>query len=229
MFLGHYAVAAAAKKAAPKTSLGTLVLATQLIDLVWPVLVLAGVERVRIDPGNTAFTPLDFESYPITHSLLAVLAWGVAFGAVYLLVRRYPRGAIVAGALVVSHWVLDALTHRPDLPLAPGSGTLIGLGLWDSVPLTLAFELPLFVGGVWLYMRVTKPADGTGRWAFWGFVGLLGLIYLANVIGPPPPSEEAIGWAGLLLWLFVPWAYWIDRHREVAAAMEADPATRPPA
>ena len=114
MFVGHIGVAMAAKRAAPRTSLATLVAAALWIDLVWPALVLAGVERVRIDPGNTAFTPLDFERYPFTHGGVAVLLWSAAFGAAYLLRSGYRRGALVAGALVASHWVLDAVVHRPD-------------------------------------------------------------------------------------------------------------------
>src|SRR5512140_353605 len=117
MFLGHIGVALAAKRAAPRTSLGTLVAASVWIDLVWPVLLLAGVERVRIDPGNTAVTPLDFEHYPFTHGAVAVAIWALAFGAAYLARTGYRRGAIVAAVLVASHWVLDAVVHRPDLPL----------------------------------------------------------------------------------------------------------------
>jgi hypothetical protein len=227
MFLGHYAVAAAAKKVAPKTSLGTLVLSAQFVDLLWPILVLAGVERVAIDPGNTALTPLDFQSYPITHSLLMALVWGVLFAVIYWLVRRYPRGALVVGALVVSHWVLDLIVHRPDLPLVPGGSMLVGLGLWNSIPLSLILEAGLFIAGFWIYSRVTRPTDGIGRWAYWSFIGTLALIYVGNVFGPPPPSATAIGWAGLLLWLWVPWGYWIDRHRtlrdQTARAREPEP------
>src|SRR3954447_26978834 len=126
MFLGHFAVALAAKRAAPRTSLGTLVLAAQLLDILWPVLLLAGVERVEIRPGDTAFTPLHFEHYPVSHSLATSIDWAGVFGTAYYAITRYRRGAVVIAALVVSHWALDWITHRPDLPLWPG-GPLEGL------------------------------------------------------------------------------------------------------
>jgi hypothetical protein len=213
MFLGHFAVGLAAKRVAPGTSLGTLFAAAQLLDLVWPVFVLVGIERVRVDPGNTAFTPLDFVSYPWTHSLLMAAGWSLLFGAVYLWRTRYARGAIVAAALVLSHWVLDLVSHRPDLPLAPGAPK-VGLGLWSSVPATIAIEGALFVTGAYLYATATRPRSRTGRLALGALLAFLGAIYVANVTGPPPPNATVIGAAGLLTWLFVPWAIWIDRNRE---------------
>ena len=115
MFLGHFAVGFGAKRLAPRASLGTLLLAAQFIDLLWPTLVLLGVERVRIAPGITAVVPLDFEHYPISHSLLAVVGWALLFGAVYFLIRRDRRTSLVLGLAVLSHWLLDWITHRPDL------------------------------------------------------------------------------------------------------------------
>ncbi len=214
--MGHIGVALAAKRAAPRASLGTLVAAAVLLDLVWPALLLAGVERVRVDPGNTAFTPLDFEHYPFTHSAVAVALWSVAFGAVYLALIGYRRGAVVAAVLVASHWVLDAIVHRPDLPLG-FAGPKVGFGLWSSVPATLAVELAIFAAGVLVYVRTAPARDATGRRAFAGLVVFLLVAYLANAFGPPPPSARAIAFGGFAQWLFVPWAAWIDRHRRVAA------------
>src|SRR5688572_1049524 len=150
MFLGHYALGLAAKRVSPSLSLGVLFLAAQLADILWPFLLALGLEQVRIDPGNTAFTPLDFVSYPYSHSLLLLVLWGVAAG--WLFARGHRRGIVVVTALVVSHWVLDAITHRPDMPVYPG-GPKVGLGLWNSVPATVAIELPLYAAGVWLYLR----------------------------------------------------------------------------
>lgn len=215
MFLGHIGVALAAKRAAPRASLGTLVAAAVLLDLVWPVLLLAGVERVRIDPGNTAVTPLDFEHYPFTHSAVAVALWSAAFGAAYLARSGYRRGAAVVAALVASHWALDAVVHRPDLPLA-WDGPKVGLGLWASLPATLAVELALLGAGVVAYATLAPARDATGRFALAGLVAFLVAVYAANVLGPPPPSVEAIGIGGLAQWLFVAWAAWIDRHRRFA-------------
>lgn len=212
MFLGHFGVGFAAKRAAPAASLGTLLLASQLVDLVWPVLVLVGVEEVRIDPGNTAVTPLDFVSYPYTHSLAAGAVWGLVLGLVFLLVRRSSRGALVVGALVVSHWVLDFISHRPDMPLYPG-GPKLGLSLWSSLPATLAVELTLFAAGLALYLSVTRPLDRTGRWGLAGLVALLLAIYGAALFGPPPPGPRAVALAGLAGWLLPAAGVWIDRHR----------------
>ena len=161
MFLGHFAVALAAKKAAPKTSLGTLFIGAQFIDLLWPILLVAGVEHVRLDPGNTVVTPLDFYNYPFSHSLTGVVIWSVVVGGVYFAFRRYRRGALVLGAAVLSHWVLDLLTHRPDLPLTFSGDARAGFGLWNSLPFTLIVELGLFAAGVVFYLRATS-ANGQG-------------------------------------------------------------------
>ena len=217
MFIGHFGVAFAAKRPAPRISLGTLFLAAQFIDLLWPVLLLLGVERVRIAPGITTVTPLDFEYYPISHSLVAVLGWAVLVGGASFLVRRETRGALIVAALVVSHWFLDLLMHRPDLPLVPGGSTRVGLGAWSSLPLTLLIEVPLFLVGAWLYARATVARDGYGRWGLWSLVAFLLLIHAANLFGGPPPNVEAIAWAGQLQWLLVIWGYWLDRHRAVRA------------
>lgn len=215
MFIGHFALAFAAKKAAPEVSLGTLFAASQLPDLLWPPLVLTGVERVRIDPGNTAFTPLDFVHYPWSHSLATVLLWGLLAGLAYLALRRDRRGALWVGLLAVSHWVLDFVSHRADLPLWPG-GPKVGLELWAAVPATVAVEGSMFVAGVWLYMRATRARDRIGSGATWALAGLLGAIYASEIVGPPPPSIGAIGVVGLALWLLVAWAAWADRHRDAA-------------
>ncbi len=215
MFIGHYAIAFAAKKAAPKTSLGTLVLAAQFLDLLWPIFLLLGWEHVRIAPGNTVFTPLDFYDYPISHSLLAVLGWAIGLGAIYYFMRRDTRSAILLGACVLSHWVLDALTHRPDLPLVPGGTRHVGLGLWNHFGATVFVEALLFAIGVFIYARATIAVDRIGRFAFLGFVMFLGGIWLANIFGPPPPNVNAVAGAGLSLWLTVLWAHWCDQHRHV--------------
>jgi membrane-bound metal-dependent hydrolase YbcI (DUF457 family) len=218
MFIGHVAVGLAAKRLAPGTSLGLLVAAPLALDLLWPVLVLTGAERVRIEPGNTAFTPLAFTYYPWSHSLLMALAWSVLAGAAYWFWRRYRAGAWVLGAGVLSHWVLDALVHRPDLPLYPGSSTMVGLGLWNSVPATLVVECALFAGGVWLYARCTKPLDGAGKYGFMVFVAFLAAVYAANVFGPAPTSARAVAGAGLALWLLPLWAWWFDSRRAYSCA-----------
>jgi hypothetical protein len=220
MFLGHFAVGFASKSLAPRVSLGTLFLAAQLIDLIWPTLLLLGIERVQIEPGITRVTPLDFEHYPISHSLVAVAGWAAAFALVYCGLRRNTRGVLVIGALVVSHWLLDAIVHRPDLPLYPGGAVLVGLGVWASLPGTLILELGLLALGTWLYLRATSAIDAVGKWSFWALVAFLCAIYLANVFGEPPPDVTALAWVGQAQWLLVLWGYWIDRHRSARGAHE---------
>ena len=162
MFIGHFAVAFAAKPAAPSVSLGTLFFACQWVDLVWPLFLLAGLERVEITPGITAFTPLDFVHYPWTHSLVMGVVWAAAFGLLYLSTRGNGKAALIVAAVVLSHWFLDLVAHRPDLPLAPGSETRWGLGLWNSIPATLLVEVSLFVAGVVLYVQA-NPGPGPDR------------------------------------------------------------------
>jgi hypothetical protein len=219
MFIGHFGLAMAAKSVAPRPSLGTLVLAAQLVDGVWPMFLLLGWETVAIEPGITAVTPLDFTSYPYTHSLVAGVAWAALLGGAYYALRRDRVGALWLGALVISHWLLDLLAHRPDLPLWPG-GPRVGLGLWYSLPATLVVEFALFAVGAWIYASVTRPRDRLGSALLWGFVIVLAALYLSAVFGPPPPSVGVLATSALLGWLFVAWGYWIDRHR-VALAIAA--------
>jgi hypothetical protein len=215
MFLGHFAVGMGAKKVAPEVSLGTLFLAAQLADLLWPLLVLAGVERVEIVPGATVVTPLDFVSYPWSHSLLALAACGALLAVGWLAIRRgRPAAALVLFATVVSHWILDVASHRPDMPITLAGTRKLGLGLWDSLPATLVVEALLFAGGIWLYVSCTRARDRVGRLALAALLAFLAVVYVASVFGPPPPSARAIGYTGLAMWLLVLWASWADRHRE---------------
>jgi hypothetical protein len=212
VFIGHFGVALAAKKVAPRASLGTLILSAQWIDLVWPLLLLADVERVRIAPGHLAASPLAFVHYPWTHSLAAVMAWAAVLGLGYATVRRDGRTAIVVALLVVSHWLLDAVVHEPDLPLWPG-GPVIGLGLWSSRAASLAVESLLLAGGAIVYARATRPLDRWGSFLPWSLVTVLGLLYLGALFGPPPPSVPVLAISALAGWLFVAWGAWTDRHR----------------
>jgi hypothetical protein len=214
MFIGHFATAYAAKRLAPRASLGTLFAAAQLPDLVWPFLLLGGIETATIAPGDTAFTPMRFDSYPISHSLVAVAGWGALFGALHFWRKRRPVDALVLAFLVIGHWVLDFVSHRPDMPLWPG-GPRLGLGLWRSVLATVVVELLMFAAGLRLALSATRARDGVGRWGFVGLAAFLLLLYAAAAAGPPPPGIEAVGWTGgmggLVLWAV---AVWVDQHRE---------------
>lgn len=213
MILGHYALAMGAKKYAPRTSLGTLIAAAILLDLLWPVFVLLGLEIVSVTPGATAVNPLSFVSYPYSHSLLMSVLWGLLFAAGYFVARRYVAGTVTLGILVVSHWVLDAVVHVPDLPLTPWGPSRIGLGLWNSLPLTLATELGLFGIGSAIYLRATTARDSTGQWGAFVMIGLMLLIFFGATFGPPPSSASAVAWTDLAQWLIVALAAWVDDHR----------------
>jgi len=214
MFLGHFALGFGAKRLNPALSLGTLFLTCQLADLIWPTLVLLGVERVVIDPGNTAFTPLNFVFYPYSHSLMALVLWGVLFSGAYLIAYNATRWTgLLLAALVVSHWVLDFVSHRPDMPLRIDDREKVGLGLWNSVPATVTVEALMFAVGLYLYVRTTAARDRIGSIGLWGLVIFFVVINIANILGPPPPSSTAVAWAAELLWLVVALAYWVDRHR----------------
>lgn len=212
MFIGHYAVGFAAKKAAPRTSLGWLVGAALLLDLLWPVFLLLGWEEVRVARGPTPFLNLDFVSYPISHSLATTIGWALVAGGAYWAVTKYRAGAAWIAILVASHWVLDFVTHRPDLPLWPG-GPRVGLGLWNSTFKTIAVEEAMLAIGLWIYVVHTSSRDRIGRWGFVGFVLFLLVVYVASLVSPPPPSARAVAWAALASWLLPLWAGWLDRHR----------------
>jgi hypothetical protein len=215
MFIGHFALGFAAKRATPRISLAMLFLAAQFADVLWPVLVGLGFEQVRIDPGNTAFTPLDFVSYPYSHSLTLLAVWAVVVGGGYRAIAGGRGTFMTLALLVLSHWVLDYLTHRPDLPLYPG-GPKMGLGMWNSIVATLVIEFALFACGVFLYARATRARDGAGRWGFIALIAVLLLIYIASIVSGAPPSVTAVWMASMIGGvLLIAWAWWVDQHREV--------------
>ena len=211
MFIGHLGAGFAAKSVDKKISLGTLFLASQFIDLLWPILLLLGLESVKIESGDTVVTPLNFISYPISHSMLGVIFWGILFGIVYYLGKKNLRGSILLGALVFSHWLLDLLTHRPDLQLFPWSDYKVGLGLWNSFLGTVIVEGLIFTFGVFIFYKVCNLQSKSKIILFWSLVIFLAAVYVMNLFGPPPPSEESIAVVGLSQWLLIAWAYWIDR------------------
>jgi hypothetical protein len=214
MFVGHEAIGLAGRAKTPGISLGTWFMAVQLLDLLWPIFLLLGWEHVRIAPGITKLSPLDFYDYPISHSLVGALGWSIAFAACYFILRRRGSVALLLGAGVLSHWVLDLLVHRPDLPVIPGRGPYLGMGLWDHPGLEIAVEALLYGLGIHRYLRLTRGRDASGRYGLAALLLLLAAVWLGSAFATPPPSVDAITWSALGLWLFVPWAYWIDRHRE---------------
>jgi hypothetical protein len=212
MVIGHFGFGLGAKKYAPKLSLGSLFIAVQFADLLWPTLLLLNIEHVHVQPGNMKF-PLDFVDYPITHSLLLSLAWGFCFGLIYWVAKKDIRTAFVLGICVVSHWVLDLIVHAPDLPLSIGNSLKVGLGLWNWPLLTGFVEAILFITGLVFYLQTTKPVSAFGTWGLWLLVLLLILGHVAGLLAPPPASANAIGWAAQVQWIYILLAYRVDGKR----------------
>jgi len=188
MFVGHYGVSFAAKKADPTVPLWVLFVAVQLLDVAWAPFVLLGIEKVRIVPGITASNPLDLYYMPYTHSLVAALLWSVAALVVYRLAAggSGAKAGLIVAAAVFSHWVLDFIVHRPDLPLYDDSAK-VGLGLWNHPTAAFGLEAAVLFVGMWLYFRTAA-----GRRGAIGAFGLLMLAIQAYVFfGPPPVSDRA--------------------------------------
>jgi len=214
MFIGHNAVGFASKKYAPSTSMILLMGAPMFLDLLWPIFLLLGIEHVRIQPGATRLTPLDFYDYPWSHSLLMAAVWSIVAGVAYFAFTRYKRGAIVLGMGVISHWVLDFITHRPDLPLWPG-GPKVGLGMWNLPAAEISMEAVLFGIAVTAYRQETRPREAIGNIAFWAFTIFLAVVFIANAGGTPPPNVNVLAWMALSMWILPLWAGWFDRHRDI--------------
>ena len=210
--MGHLAVALAGKRAAPSVSLGWLMAAVCASDLLWPIFLLLGWEQVRIVPGATPFTPLVFDSYPWSHSLLMGCVWGAALAALGRWRGIPSRGATLLALLVLSHWALDFVSHAPDMPLWPGPSPRLGLGLWRSIPGTFLVEGTLWIASIALYLRLRRPAKGLGQAAFWSLVIVCTAMWAAGPWTPPPPSPRALAWFALIGWIIFPWAALADRH-----------------
>lgn len=216
MFVGHFAVALAAKRAAPKLSLPLLFAAVQFADILWPAFILLGLEHTRIVPGITAASPLDLYDIPYSHSLVMSVVWSVVFAAPLVFARR-TREAVILGVCVFSHFVLDFVTHRPDLPLYPGSDLRMGMGLWNWLWPAVLVEAALYGLGIIIYLDATRAKNQMGRYGFAALVVLLGVAWLGGPFGPPPPSITAVAWSALVLTpIVLIWAYAIERGRAPA-------------
>lgn len=218
MFLGHYGVALALKRVEPKVSLGTLFVAVQLVDLLWGVFLLTGWERVRIDPGFTTVTPLQFIRYPISHSLVGAAAWSLVGAAMYYSwptrdTSRHWQASAMVGLAVFSHFWLDTLVHVPDLTIAGEGTTALGLGLWQSLPATLAAELLVLIAGIAVYAARGSRRHPVRPGRLTGLVVVLVAVYLANLFGPTPTDVTTIAVAAIVgLLLLAAFAGWVDRR-----------------
>ncbi|WP_158795812.1 metal-dependent hydrolase [Pedobacter sp. L105] len=218
MFIGHFGLSFAAKKAAPKVSLGILFIATQFVDLLWPFLLLFHVEKVAVVPGYTKTNAFEFLYFPYTHSLLMGFVWGIVVGGIYWLFKRDTRGTIVIGLCVLSHWFFDLIVHTADLPLTPFSDYKVGFGLWNYVAVTLIIEFTLFLAGAFVYATFTKAKNKIGKWVLWILVILLLAVQLGNTFGPAPTDSIMALFVSFitLMVIILALAYWVDKNRELA-------------
>lgn len=207
MLVGHFAVAFVGKRIEPKLSLGTLVLAAMLPDMLWPVFSIAGIEYVAAEPGVAGNNILDVA---ISHSLLMVTIWAALFAGAYFLRRHYTRGAWVLFVAVLSHWFLDAASHKHAL--APGTNRYYGLELWNSVPATIIVEGGFWLLAIILYVRASRPNKRAGVYAFWPVVAFLTFAWISNFRKGPPPPKAVIG-SLIFFLLLIAWAYWMNRVR----------------
>lgn len=221
MFLGHFGAAFALKRVDRRPSLAALVFAATFLDLLWGCFLLLGWERALIEPGHLPMGPLVFTSYPYSHSLVAAIGWGLVVAAVYY---SWPtrdtsghrgRAALVVGAAVVSHWLLDVLVHVADLPLSGDTSRKVGLGLWHSVPASVAAELLVLLAGLAIYFAFRRQGRTGPTWRVLTYAGILLAIYLASLLSGPPPGIKAVAYmniAGTLL--FVALAAWAEPRKK---------------
>jgi hypothetical protein len=218
MFLGHYGVAFALKRAEPKLSLGTLFVAVQLADLLWGIFMLLGWEHARIVPGYTPVTPIEFLDYPISHSLVAALVWGLVAAALYYSwptrdTSRHWQAAAIVGLAAFSHYPLDVLVHVPDLPLAGNDSPKLGLGLWNHPAATMIAELLIFGIGLVLYLTLRSHRHPVRIVRLAVLVVVLVGIYLASSYGPLPPNMTTVAVSGIVFFLAIAaLAAWTDRR-----------------
>lgn len=216
MFVGHYGVSFALAGKRKKGRLAALFVAVQLLDFVWALFILAGIEKARVIPHLLPASSLDLYYLPWTHGLVTALLWAVVGGAGYAL-YLFMRGerfqlriaALLFGVAVFSHWLLDLVAHRPDLPLW-GNEHKVGLGLWHSVVATLIVEIGLLIAGAYYYLR-SKQGPGLAR-KTWLLVAVLSVIEVFNVLGPVPAGISGVAVSAFVAYtVFAVWARWIDR------------------
>lgn len=213
MFIGHFAVGMAAKKFEPKLSLGVLFIGCQLLDFIWPVVTLLGLETVTHDHSLPTFNSLNLVHVPISHSLGMSLIWSFLFGLLIKKISGSLRAAWICGIVVFSHWILDFITHIPDLPLWFGMQK-VGLGLWKSKIGTFVVESILFGAGVALYLNVKGSMPSKRRVIFLSMVAFLYLFFIGHVFGPKPPETQnpyVVAGPAFAMWLIVWWGWAADR------------------
>ena len=224
MLVGHFAIALAGKRAAPTVSIGTLTLASMLPDLLGLVFILTGLEHWRMVPGARGVDRAELYDIALSHSLVMDVVWGLLFAGVYRWRRGDNTSAAIVFAAVVSHWVLDFISHKPDMLLAPGTSRVYGLGLWTSLPWTVAIEGGLWLAALIAYVGVARAKNRAGVYAFWGVVALLTASWISNFTAPAPPAAQSPTSGAIVALAFfsliIAWAFWMNRLRPLRARVD---------
>ncbi|PWB54542.1 MAG: hypothetical protein C3F06_04070 [Candidatus Methanoperedenaceae archaeon] len=221
MFIGHYGIGFALKKVEPRLSLGLLIFGAIMLDILFGVFLLAGVEHAKIVPGATVVSPFEFYDYPLSHSAVGALVWATAGFLAYWLwptgdrtKRKWP--AFVFAAAIFSHFILDVISHTPDMTLFGNNSPGLGLSLWNSLAGTMIVELGLFSIGIALYMSATHSISSSGKYGLSLLVLMLVVFFIANIFGPPPPDMISVGITMTIGQLaLVALAFKVDRNRMV--------------
>jgi hypothetical protein len=212
MHVGHFAAGFLGKRVAPQLSLGTMILAAMLADFLWCIFMLAGLEKVQFKTALGAanyFQPIDIT---LSHSLVMIVVWAAIFAGIHFLWRRNKRPALLLFCLVLSHWPMDVIAHKPDMPWAPGVSQYLGLGLWTNIPATMIVEGGLWVIAILVFLRTIRWRKRLALLVFWPVILLITLIFYNNVAGPPPPNPQTAPVVSLVYFsLVVAWAYWVNR------------------
>ncbi|MFY9601157.1 MAG: hypothetical protein WB540_17280 [Pseudolabrys sp.] len=215
MFIGHYGPSLACKAWKPAIPLWVLFVAVQLVDIIWALLVLLGIEKARIVPGITATNPFDLYYMPFTHSLPGATFWSVGAAVAYRAMAPAQKwtAAVIVGGAVFSHWILDLIVHRPDLALYDDAYK-VGFGLWNYPAIAFVLEIALLFGGIVLYMRATAPVDAIGRYGMVILGGIAVVLQAYVFFGPPPVSDTAFALTALELYFaFAVAVYWLEGRR----------------
>ena len=217
MFVGHYGPAFAAKAVAKPIPLWLLFVAVQFMDIVWSILVLLGVEKLRIVQGFTASNPLDLYYMPYTHGLIGSLVLCALLGGIseYFLPQK-GRTFLIVGACVFSHWLLDLIVHVPDLPLI-GDRMKVGFGLWRWRDISLAAEFATLFAGFWAMLRYAPSPNRSSHIRLWSLAGWLVIAQIFNAFGPQPATPQiAAGMALGAYLIFALFAWQVDRARNAS-------------
>lgn len=219
MFIGHFGIGFALKKVEPGLNLGLLIFGAILADILFGVFLLAGVEHAKIVPGATVVSPFEFYDYPYSHSALGAIILAAAGFLAYWLWptgdrTQRKRPAFVFAVAIFSHFILDVISHTPDMTLFGNNSPGLGLSLWNSLAGTMIVELGLFSIGIALYMSATHSISSSGKYGFFLMVLTLIALYIANIFSPPPPDIISVGvtmTAGQLVLVAI--AFWVDKKR----------------